>query len=101
MILIGYKLRELRESKGLTQKQLGKLLGVSASEVSAYENDFRRPPYEVLVGYSRIFKVSTDFILGTKRRGADSLSRLSHEHRMFVNDFIEFLLSKEQNPQNT
>lgn len=101
MILIGDNLRELRESKGLTQKQLGELLGVSAPEVSAYENDSRRPPYEVLVGYSRIFKVSTDFILGTERRGADPLSRLSHEHRMFVNELAEFLFHKEQNPQNT
>lgn len=101
MILIGDNLRELREGKGLTQEQLGKRLGVSAPAVSAYENDSRRPPYAVLVGYSRIFKISTDFILGTERQGADPLSRLSHEHRMFVNDFIEFLLSKEQNPQNT
>lgn len=101
MILIGDKLRKLRESKGLTQKQLGELLGVSAPEVSAYENDSRRPPYEVLVGYSRIFKVSTDFILGTERQDNDHLSRLNHEHRAFINELTEFLLSKEQDPQNT
>lgn len=101
MILIGDKLRELRESKGLTQKQLGELLGVSAPEVSSYENDSRRPPYEVLVRYSRIFKVSTDFILGTERQDNDPLSRLNHEHRAFINELAEFLFHKEQNLQNT
>lgn len=96
MILIGNKLKKLRESKGLTQKQLCKLLGVSLSTVSFYELDSRRPSYEVLIRYVDIFDTSADSILGTKNQLKDILSRLNYEHRKSVNDFAEFLLNKEQ-----
>lgn len=33
------RIKEVRKSKGLTQKELGKLLGVSASAVSQFESD--------------------------------------------------------------
>lgn len=32
------RIKEVRKSKGLTQKELGKLLGVSASAISQFEN---------------------------------------------------------------
>lgn len=90
MILIGNKLRTFREGKRLTQEQLGKRLGVSASTVSSYENDSRRPPYDVLVGYVRIFRVSADFILGTERRNVDQLSRLNYDRRTLINELTDF-----------
>lgn len=96
MILIGNKLEKLKESRGLTQKQLGEILGVSAPAVSAYENNTRRPSYEVLVGYVRIFRVSADFILDTEHWDVVPLSHLNHEHRTFINELAEFLLSREQ-----
>lgn len=71
MILIGNKLRELRESKGLTQKQLGKRLGVAPSSVSFYESDSRKPSYRVLIRYVDIFNTSADFILGTRNQSRD------------------------------
>lgn len=96
MILIGNKLKELRKSRGLTQEELGNLLGVAKSSVSMYERDFRRPSYEVLISYVDIFNTSVDSILGSRNQLKDILSRLSYEHRKLVNDFAEFLLSKEQ-----
>ena len=61
---VGEILKELREDKGLTQRELAPLLGVSAATVSAYEVGIRDPGLDMLIKYSRIFDVSTDYILG-------------------------------------
>lgn len=95
MLLIGNKLKELRRSRGLTLEQTSKLLGVAVSTVSSYESDTRKPSYEVLFRYAENFSALLDFIFGTERR-KDSLSRLNYEHRKSIDDFAEFLLSKEQ-----
>lgn len=94
MVLIGNKLKELRKSRGLTQEELGNLLGVAKSSISMYERDFRRPSYEVLIRYVDIFNTSTDFILGTRNLIKDNLSRLDCEHRSFVNELVDFLIRK-------
>lgn len=96
MILIGQKLRKLRESKGLTQKELGRRLCVTAASVSMYELDSRRPSYEVLIRYVDVFNISSDFILGTRNLLKDKLSRLNYEYRKSADEYIEFLLNKQQ-----
>lgn len=94
MVLIGNKLKELRKSRGLTQEELGNLLGIAKSSISMYERDFRRPFYEVLIRYVDIFNTSADFILGTRNLIKDNLSRLDCERRSFVNELVDFLIRK-------
>lgn len=96
MVLLGEKLRALRERKGLTLEQTSELLGVAVSTVSSYESDTRKPSYEVLIRYVDIFNTTADFILGTRNQLKDILSRLNYEHRKLIEEFAEFLLSKEQ-----
>lgn len=57
-------LKTLRLKSSLSQADLAKLLGVSRSAVSSYENGTRSPNNETLVKLATIFNVSTDFILG-------------------------------------
>ena len=58
------RLRQLRLEKGLTQTALAKLLGISKSAISRYENGLRMPSEETLIDISRYFKVSVDYLLG-------------------------------------
>ena len=39
----GEKIRAARKSAGLTQSELGKMLGVSGSMIGQYETEARRP----------------------------------------------------------
>ena len=48
-----------------------KKLSLTKSVVSAYENDIRLPSYDILLALSRIFKVSTDYLLGQSKIEAD------------------------------
>lgn len=40
---IGENIKKIRKEKGLTQKELGKLINVSESQIGSYENGYRNP----------------------------------------------------------
>ena len=69
---MGKKLRALRLENKLTQKQVANRIGLAISAVSSYESGARYPSYEALIKLSRIFHVSTDYLLGlTEKRSID------------------------------
>ena len=59
----GEKIKELREEKGLTQKQMSEILEVSKSNISKYEADTVEPSLETIRRYATFFRVSTDYLL--------------------------------------
>lgn len=63
-IILGKRLKELRESKGLTQKQVAQLLNLHSVTYLHYEKSQREPPLQVLAEMAKFFEVSTDFLLG-------------------------------------
>lgn len=58
------RIKELRESKGMTQIRLSIELSLSLETVSAYENGKHYPSVENLIKMSKIFNASCDYILG-------------------------------------
>ena len=58
------RLKKLRESKGLTQLEFGKLFNASQNTVSNWENGNRRIDNDRLVSFAAYFDVSTDYLLG-------------------------------------
>lgn len=66
METFGVKLRELRIEKGMTQKQLGDILNVRNTTVSAWEKDIAEPPYVILKQIALLFDVTSDYLLGLR-----------------------------------
>ncbi len=64
MIIMYKRIRDLREDKDFSQKQLADMLNISQSTYSRYENGFLDIPSEILITLSRIYGVTTDYILG-------------------------------------
>lgn len=64
MKIFAERLKELREEKNMSLKELGKEIGVSDSAVSRWENEIRVPNIEVLVIIAEYFGVSTDYLVG-------------------------------------
>ncbi len=56
-------LKELRESRNITQEELASYLKVSRPTIAGYETKNRQPDYEKLVKLSRYFNVSVDYLL--------------------------------------
>ena len=63
-IILGKRLKELREEKGLTQKQLAEQLNLHSVTYLHYEKSQREPPLAVLVQMAVFFEVTTDYLLG-------------------------------------
>lgn len=53
----------LRESKDMTQKQMGNILGVSRTAISQWENNKEIIPLDKLNIYANYFNVSLDYIV--------------------------------------
>lgn len=73
----GNRLKTLRIQSNMTQAQLAEQLNLTKSVISAYETGLRMPSYEVLIDISRIFKVTTDYLLGLERKQEIDLSGLT------------------------
>lgn len=73
----GNILKHLRQEKGITQTDLGKLIGTTKAVVSKYENAMSYPPYDVLIKISEVFRVSTDYLLGIKKDKILDVSQLT------------------------
>jgi transcriptional regulator with XRE-family HTH domain len=60
---LGARLRELREERGLSQRELGSRLGILQSKLSKYESGTHQPSLRTLVRLASLFAVSTDYLL--------------------------------------
>ncbi len=58
------RIRDLREDHDLTQKKVAAYLCCSQQVYSNYELGQRDIPTDVLIMLSKLYKVSTDYILG-------------------------------------
>lgn len=57
------RIKELRLSKNLTQKELAEKINSSSKNIWAYENDFATPPLDVLIRLADYFECSIDYLV--------------------------------------
>lgn len=58
------RIRDLREDKDLTQKEISKILGMSQTGYSKYETGENDIPSSVLIKLARFYNTSVDYLLG-------------------------------------
>lgn len=90
------KLKELRILQNLRQEQVAKLVGVNTSAISSYENDRRRPSFEVLVKLASVYHVSTDYLLNRTDDRSISLTGLADDDASLVCALVESLRDKRR-----
>ncbi len=61
---IGERIREIRKSRGLTQKELGERLGLSYQSIAQWENDLRKPKSETILKIASALGVRYEDIVG-------------------------------------
>ena len=89
--MIAEKIKMLREQNNLTQAQLAKALGISRSAVNAYEQSISIPSTQYIVELARLFKVSTDYLLGLDSTTTVSVGGLSEKDVEVVYTLIQHL----------
>ncbi len=58
------RLKEIREDKDLTQKDIAKVLNITQQQYSKYELGIRIIPTEKLVKLAKFYDTSIDYLLG-------------------------------------
>lgn len=57
------KVKNLMNDRGINQKQLSQLSGITESSVSRYLRSERRPRLDIVVNFAKAFGVSTEYLL--------------------------------------
>lgn len=89
MVDFGARIKALRKLNNLTQLQLAERLGLTKSVISAYETGLRLPSYDVLISLSRVFKVTTDYLLGVDHKEDVDLSGLTDSEITALKNLIK------------
>lgn len=107
---LGFTIRKLRDTYGLTQLQLGEKIGVAESTISLYESGKREPDISTLELIANFFKVTIDYLLGRTDdirpittstipsedlKTLENLKELSKEDRELVETIIKMRRKQE------
>ncbi|MBQ7236493.1 MAG: helix-turn-helix transcriptional regulator [Clostridia bacterium] len=64
MIKFSERLKEIRNERKLTQKEVAKQLNISTTCYAGYEQGYREPDYQTLRKICKFFNVTSDYLLG-------------------------------------
>jgi transcriptional regulator with XRE-family HTH domain len=90
----------IRKKKGLSQADLGKMIGTSGDVVGRYERGDISPSVEVVSKIADALEVSVDYLLGKTKMEMDKqalkrledISTLTPENKKFVLNLIDMAL---------
>jgi transcriptional regulator with XRE-family HTH domain len=66
--IIGKRIRSTRERKGIIQKALAEMVGVSPSAINQFEKGEKKPSAELLANIAYELGVSADYLLGASKK---------------------------------
>lgn len=100
------RLKELREEKGLTQKDFAETLDISRATIAGYESQGKEPSFDRLKGFAKFFNVSVDYLVGYSdiKNTCDNLScadqnkysDLSKEDIIAIEKFEDYLRNRNK-----
>lgn len=106
----GSRLKELRNDKKASQKQVASDIGISITTISQYENDSRFPNEEILKRLCKYYHISSDYLLELTDTKHAPLSKKEAKSKMimskqmdFISDLIDIIQpenKKEDNNEN-
>lgn len=94
--MISDTIRSLRERAGYSQSELAKKLGVTRSSVNAWEGGLSAPTAVYIIELSKLFHVSSDYILGLDNTMQLSLSELTEEEVRILYSLINYFSKNKQ-----
>ncbi|MGD9901716.1 MAG: helix-turn-helix domain-containing protein [Spirochaetales bacterium] len=63
-MIIGKRLKELRQEKNISQKEIADAIGVDISSISYWENEIYEPKASYIFKLAKFFDVTSDYLLG-------------------------------------
>lgn len=87
--MLGQRICELRMTLGWSQVELAKRLGVAKQTVSNWENENIQPSIEMLVRLSKLFNVTTDYMLGLEEIPRLNMEGLPSHVVMHISQLVD------------
>ena len=94
--MVADRIKALRETKGYTQAELAKRLGVTRSSVNAWELGISVPSTQYIVELATIFDVSTDYLLCVDTTASIMTNGLTEEDVRLLYELVQHLRSKNK-----
>ena len=87
-------IKQLRQSRNLSQVDLARALGVTKQSISNWENNNIQPSIDMLIHLAKFFSVSTDFMLGLDERKYIEINGLTDQQLAHVTTIIDDIRGK-------
>ena len=98
--MIADRIKMLRTAQNISQaelaKKLAKKLDITRSSVNAWEQGFSIPSTNYLVELSKLFHVSTDYLLGLKQNASLDVTGLNTEQMRILYELTEHFRKEKQ-----
>ena len=94
--MIGDSIRALREKAGISQSELARRLTVTRSSVNAWESGLSTPTAAYLVELSRLFHVTTDYLLGLDNMEHISLAGLTDDEIHILYSLLDYFRKSKE-----
>ncbi|MCD4750345.1 MAG: helix-turn-helix domain-containing protein [Thermoanaerobaculales bacterium] len=103
---LGSRIATLRKDRGLTQTQLGEMIGVSQQQVVSFEKGRRKVPVSALPKLSKALGVPVEELIGTEskpgkrgptpklQRQLEQLQELPRSKQRFVAEMLDTVLQQ-------
>ena len=89
--MIGDKIKKLRKSQSFTQSDVAKKLGITRSSVNAWEMGISVPSTQYVVELSKLFNVSSDYLLDIPQNASINVTGLSEKEVAAVKEIVNCL----------
>ena len=87
-------IKQLRENAGYSQSVLAKKLNVTRSAVNAWEMGLSVPTTQYVVDMARLFRVSTDYLLGLSTETTLVLDGLNVQEKKILYSMVDYFNQK-------
>ena len=83
-----FYIKDARELRGLSQRDLADAIGVAPNTLHGYESGKHDPKSELLVKIAAVCGVSVDFLLGIEKSEKSRISLLSANEKNHISQYL-------------
>ena len=94
--MTGKNIKKLRKTRGLTQAELARELGITRSSVNAWEMGVSMPSTTFLLKLAKIFRVSTDYLLDVEREVVLDISDLDDDSIKILTEMAHYMRNRQK-----
>ena len=91
--ITGFRIKKLRNEKKISQTELAKILNVSQSTITAWENSKQQPSIEKLNFLAQFFEVDTNYLTGIDLETRKDINKLTNSEYIYSKSNV---LTKEE-----